>query len=331
MKKGPKCMSLLMEDVYKQMFLGGGFNDRRVSDYPSIGQEFSVPSAIGGGFYWMYTLADEYSIKIHNFYFNEDLVADFPGHVGLSVCDYYSVSGEELEPYRRLKAGHVRFKNYENYHFKALIHKNIPIQTVEIEFYPAYYDKLIHEKFGYLDFDFNLFFQDIEWCTDFTEMESLLHQIWTYKGDGAAAKFFYDSMVSQAVSLIIEYNSNRHNDNKEFFISTEDKHAIEIVNKYIDDHFYGEISIDELCKIACFGRTKFKTLFKAVNGCSVTSYITDKRLSQAEALLKNTDLTIEQIASTIGYSNPSRFSALFKKNVGLYPSDFRKVSHRVSE
>ncbi len=59
------------------------------------------------------------------------MVADFPGHDGLSVCYYYSISGEELDPYKRMHAGEVRFLNYADYHFKALIHKNIPIQTVE--------------------------------------------------------------------------------------------------------------------------------------------------------------------------------------------------------
>lgn len=63
-----------------------------------------------------------------------------------------------------------------------------------------------------------------------------------------------------------------------------------------------------------------------INHCTVTEYVTEKRLSQAESLLSSTSLTIEQIATAVGYSNPSRFAALFKKNTGIFPSDYRRMS-----
>ena len=38
-----------------------------------------------------------------------------------------------------------------------------------------------------------------------------------------------------------------------------------------------------------------------------------------------TNLTIEQVASAVGYSNASRFASLFRKSTGLFPSVFRKL------
>lgn len=322
------CMLEDKSKMYEEMFSNSEFQMMGSRSTSGLGEMYEMPESVGGGYFWVYSLADQYSIKIHNFYFNEDVVADFPGHDGLSVCYYYSISGEELDPYKRMHAGEVRFLNYADYHFKALIHKNIPIQTVEIEFYESYYSKFISEKFGSLDIDFNRLFRNIDWCTDFPEMEALLHQIWNYRGEGIAAKLFYDSMVSQAVSLIVDYNSRKQNPEPELHITDEDRHSIMIVNKYLDDHFAGNISTEQLCKIACFGRTKFKTLFKQINKCTVTEYVTDRRLSQAESLLTQTDLTVEQIAQSVGYSNASRFAALFRKSTGIFPSDFRKMARR---
>lgn len=316
------------EDMYKEMFIKNGFLESNENKFTSLGQYFEIPKELGGGFYWVYTLDDQYSIKIHNFFFHEDILADFPGHEGLSVCYYKSVSGEELDPYRRLQAGHVRFLNYEDYHFRAMLHKNIPIQTVEIELYPAYYKKFISDKYGDNNFDFDRLYRSIDWCSDFKAMEKLLINIWNYKGEGLAAKLFYDSAVSSAMSLLIEYNSKRNEPHEHIYISPEDRIAIETVNKYINDHFSGDVSIEKLSRIACFGKTKFKILFKEVNKCTVTEYITNKRLSQAESLLTSTPLTIEQVADAVGYTNPSRFAALFKKSTGLFPSEYRRLGRK---
>ena len=51
-------------------------------------------------------------------------------------------------------------------------------------------------------------------------------------------------------------------------------------------------------------------------------------MSQAEYLLANTDLSIGQIAQTVGYSTSSRFAELFRKSTGLLPGEFRKVGSR---
>ena len=69
-----------------------------------------------------------------------------------------------------------------------------------------------------------------------------------------------------------------------------------------------------------------KETFKRVNGMTVTRYVQGKRVSQAELLLRQNDLSIEQVARAVGYSCPSHFSALFKREVGMLPSEFRKTT-----
>ena len=71
--------------------------------------------------------------------------------------------------------------------------------------------------------------------------------------------------------------------------------------------------------------TKFKETFLKVNGKTLTQYVQGRRMSQAELLLRQGDLTIEQVARSVGYTCASRFSELFRREVGMLPSEFRKT------
>ena len=62
----------------------------------------------------------------------------------------------------------------------------------------------------------------------------------------------------------------------------------------------GLFPLERLAKIACMGTTKLKTSFKQLQGCTITEYIQQRRMSQAEHLLIDTDFTMGQIAEMIG-------------------------------
>ena len=64
-------------------------------------------------------------------------------------------------------------------------------------------------------------------------------------------------------------------------------------------------------------------IIKKQTGRTFKDLLETKRLSQACFLLKNTPLTIEEIAMNVGYENLSFFYRLFKKNYGIRPRDYR--------
>lgn len=66
------------------------------------------------------------------------------------------------------------------------------------------------------------------------------------------------------------------------------------------------------------------TLDKSVYNMSITEYIQRKRISVAEHMLIQTDLTIAEISRIVGYSNPSRLIEIFKRYYGFTPSKYRK-------
>ena len=60
-------------------------------------------------------------------------------------------------------------------------------------------------------------------------------------------------------------------------------------------------------------------------GISTAAYIRKCKLDEAKRLLIETNLTITQIANSVGYDSVMDFSKFFKKQTGRSPSDFRKT------
>ena len=71
--------------------------------------------------------------------------------------------------------------------------------------------------------------------------------------------------------------------------------------------------------------------FRAVTGKTVVGYLAHLRVQKAKALLKNTDLLVSEIATQVGYVEPTYFTATFRRLSGLSPSAFRATAQATGE
>ena len=116
------------------------------NSFNSAGQCWRLSHEFGEGFYWVHAKKDLYDIKIHDFYFHDDFFMEFNLPECLSITQYESISGEELNPYRRLSAGCIKTFIGGDKPYKALIHKKIPIYSIGIEVMPAYYEGYLKKQ-----------------------------------------------------------------------------------------------------------------------------------------------------------------------------------------
>ena len=318
-----------LEEYYRCSLDSNGFqrieNDGR---YPPAGELYRVPPW-GEGCYWLYFYRDLFDIKIHDFSFKEDTVYEI--HAGeypecLNIAYYLSVSGEELMPYRRLSAGCVKTFFGGSSGLKYAFHKGIPLRSIGIEIFPAYYQRQLRSAHPEAYQDPAKAFHCFDQAEDFPEMAALLRQIWSFRGEGLSAELFYEAKVSEMLSLMLDYKPEPPA--PERAISEQDRQLIANVATYIQDHCSMSLPLEHLARIACMGTTKLKATFKAVYHMTITQYIRQRRLSQAEALLTATDFSIDQVAAAVGYRNAGRFAAIFKENCGLYPAEYRKAARR---
>ena len=68
----------------------------------------------------------------------------------------------------------------------------------------------------------------------------------------------------------------------------------------------------------------FSKLFKQCFQRNFITYLTDVRIQAAGGLLQNTDLTIREIGENVGYKDPNYFPKVFRKVVGVSPSEYRE-------
>ena len=94
--------------------------------------------------------------------------------------------------------------------------------------------------------------------------------------------------------------------------------------QYIDIHFCENISISTLADLCRLSVSRFSHLFKEVTGTSAIQYLNDLRISKAAMYLNTTNLSVSDIALKIGFSDAAYFSRIYKKSLGISPSDYRK-------
>ena len=317
-----------ISDFYREWLTANGFVEIKPSpNFSPAGKLYLAPKGVACGYYWVYGEKNLFDIKIHDFYFFKDSFISLNTPECLSITYYNSVSGEELNPYRRLIAGCVKTFHGGHEAYTAIMHKNIPIRSVGIEVFPAYYEKYLRESYPDDYLPPHDAFSRVGQTLDFPEMSHLLRRVWNYKGEGIPAKLFYEAKVAEAVSLVYEHGKSNKNDLCAK-ISKQDMDALNNVASYINDHFNAELPLATLARIACMGTTKLKTSFKHIYHCTISEYIQQRRMSHAEMLLTSTDLTIDHVALAVGYSNAGRFAANFKNNTGLFPAEYRKMANR---
>lgn len=97
--------------------------------------------------------------------------------------------------------------------------------------------------------------------------------------------------------------------------------------EYIKSNYYNPIRITDIASYVCVNRSYLYTLFMNELEISPQQYLSSFRISKACDMLKVTDLPIESIALSCGYSDPLVFSKAFRHEKGMPPSAYRR-SHR---
>jgi AraC-type DNA-binding domain-containing proteins len=94
--------------------------------------------------------------------------------------------------------------------------------------------------------------------------------------------------------------------------------------EFIESNLHGELKITDVASKAYFSTFYFQRLFQTISGFSVQEYIRKRRLSEAAALLKETDNNLLEIAIYYQYGSHEAFTRAFEDCFGITPSKCRK-------
>lgn len=99
---------------------------------------------------------------------------------------------------------------------------------------------------------------------------------------------------------------------------------IDKITKYISENFSEDIKLERLSQTVFLNKTYMSRKFKELTGISISDYISAVRIEEAVKLLRETSLSVTEIASKCGFNNNNYFSAVFKKRIGTLPLKYRK-------
>ncbi|NLL73844.1 MAG: helix-turn-helix domain-containing protein [Clostridiales bacterium] len=96
---------------------------------------------------------------------------------------------------------------------------------------------------------------------------------------------------------------------------------------YIEENYKKDISLDDVSRILDISPYYFSKLFKDETGENFIEYLTKLRINKAKKLLVDSDMNIKNICLDTGYSDPNYFSRIFKKQVGVTPTEYRECNN----
>ncbi len=93
----------------------------------------------------------------------------------------------------------------------------------------------------------------------------------------------------------------------------------------MNEHFAEPIDHQKLSDQFGLVPSYLSKIFSKSKGLSPAKYIVQLRVDTAkELLVEHPDMLAKDVAFVVGYSDPNYFSRIFKRETGLYPSEFRE-------
>lgn len=91
---------------------------------------------------------------------------------------------------------------------------------------------------------------------------------------------------------------------------------------YLNEHIYDQISIETLCDVFHYRKSRLCALFKEQTGKTIITYFTERRIETAKELMRQ-GMTVGQVAAMLQFDTPQYFSRVFKSYTGLSPRAYR--------
>ena len=140
--------------------------------------------------------------------------------------------------------------------------------------------------------------------------------------DDAVAPLIISSLFLKMWSLIFKNSQNpvsAKSQNSDFTL-------LKNMIGYIQKFYREKITLDDIASAGAVGQSKCCKLFDKYIGVTPNAYLNQYRLHQSTWYLKNTDMTITEIAQIVGFSCSSYYAEVFRKWCNKSPSDYRKTN-----
>lgn len=107
-------------------------------------------------------------------------------------------------------------------------------------------------------------------------------------------------------------------------------HIVRATKEYLELHYADDISLEDMAEHVNISPQYFSKLIKKTTGFNFIDWLSMLRVKKAKELLNNSNLTVKEVCFLVGYKDPNYFSRIFKKRIGITPSEYVKANSFLS-
>lgn len=171
---------------------------------------------------------------------------------------------------------------------------------------------------------FDILIAYVDLLTDYCKQQDLYNEEyernlkkWNVSTDNIRSEKMLLAVTEDLIRETLEYVAEEK--------KSKDIKPIREIKKYIEKNYMDEISLGHLAELVDMNASYLSSVFKKETGMTYSEYLILCRVKQASRLLVETNLSISEIAHRSGYQDARYFSKQFSKQVGLKPSEYRKL------
>lgn len=200
--------------MFEQSYLSflsefGFYSVENAQNYRRCGLSYKLDPSLGTGGLWLYLIDDLYGISVYDFVLDCDVSLQL-AHPPFFLIRLNDTCCRNL----RHQAGSMACETLFTYAghedvFQGEIKKGTAVRSVSVCLMPGFYNTLLPQRYPQVSRDLNHFFSNIKDNDFIPELTGVLHQLGNFRPSEKIARMFYDSKVTELLSIMMQWEINR--------------------------------------------------------------------------------------------------------------------------
>ncbi len=147
------------------------------------------------------------------------------------------------------------------------------------------------------------------------------------KGDrrDALNKAYLEAKSTEVLCLALRSILDQERQQRSAWLSTRERQLMHEARLILQQNWQQPPSLEALGQQLGLGKSRLKQCFKWLHGESISGFVAQIRMQNAQQLLTDSSLNVSQVAWEVGYEHPCNFVTAFKRQFGLTPKAFQKM------
>ena len=145
------------------------------------------------------------------------------------------------------------------------------------------------------------------------QLEAFAELVCNVKKNNPENESFFKNAAQMLISLMGEKEPEPTSGNK----------YVDMAKRYMDENFSKPVKVEDVAEYVGLDRKYLRNLFSKYLGVSTKEYLMNIRIEKAKELLISEEISVADVAESVGYTDALAFSKIFKTHVGISPVEFR--------